>query len=55
MRKGRRYYGENDTGRELWESWQEEYDGAEKIAAIKAGADEYIRYPDTTEEWVASV
>ena len=34
---------------------QEEYDGAEKIAAIKAGADEYIRYPDTTEEWVASV
>ncbi len=34
---------------------QENYDGAEKIAAIKAGADEYIRYPDTTEEWVASV
>ena len=34
---------------------QEEYNGAEKIAAIKAGADEYIRYPDTAEEWVASV
>ena len=34
---------------------QEEYDGAEKIAAIEAGADEYIRYPDTTGEWVASV
>lgn len=29
---------------------REEYDGAEKIAAIEAGADEYIRYPDTTEE-----
>lgn len=34
---------------------QEEYNGAEKIVAIEAGADDYIRYPDTTGEWFASV
>lgn len=33
---------------------REVYDGAEKIATIKAGADEYIRYPDTAAEWIAS-
>lgn len=30
------------------------YDGAEKIAAIEAGADEYIQWPATTLEGVAS-
>lgn len=30
------------------------YDGTEKIAAIAAGADEYIQWPDTIEEGVAS-
>lgn len=30
------------------------YDGAEKIAAIAAGADEYIQWPDTIQEGVAS-
>lgn len=30
------------------------YDGAEKIAAIEAGADEYIQWPDTIPEGVAS-
>ena len=30
------------------------YDGAEKIAAIEAGADEYIQWPDTIQESVAS-
>ena len=33
---------------------REVYDGTEKIAAIEAGADEYIRYPDTAAEWIAS-
>lgn len=31
-----------------------QYDGAEKIAAIEAGADEYIQWPDTIQEGVAS-
>lgn len=31
-----------------------QYDGAEKIAAIEAGADEYIQWPDTISEGVAS-
>lgn len=31
-----------------------QYDGAEKIAAIEAGADEYIQWPDTILEGVAS-
>ena len=31
-----------------------QYDGAEKIAAIEAGADEYIQWPDTIPEGVAS-
>lgn len=30
------------------------YDGAEKVAAIAAGADEYIQWPDTIQEGVAS-
>ena len=30
------------------------YDGVEKIAAIEAGADEYIEWPDSIEEAVAS-
>lgn len=30
------------------------YDGAEKVAAIEAGADEYIQWPDTIPEGVAS-
>ena len=30
------------------------YDGAEKIAAIEAGADEFIQWPDTIKESVAS-
>lgn len=30
------------------------YDGMEKVAAIEAGADEYIQWPDTVEESVAS-
>ncbi len=33
---------------------REVYDGEEKIATIEAGADEYIRYPDTAAEWIAS-
>lgn len=31
-----------------------QYDGAEKVAAIEAGADEYIQWPDTIPEGVAS-
>lgn len=31
-----------------------QYDGVEKIAAIEAGADEYIQWPDTVPEGVAS-
>lgn len=31
-----------------------QYDGAEKVAAIEAGADEYIEWPDTIQEAVAS-
>lgn len=31
-----------------------QYDGAEKIAALEAGADEYIEWPDTIPESVAS-
>lgn len=31
-----------------------QYDGAEKIAAIEAGADEYIQWPNTIQEGVAS-
>ena len=31
-----------------------QYDGAEKIAAIELGADEYIQWPDTIQEGVAS-
>lgn len=31
-----------------------QYDGTEKIAAIEAGADEYIQWPDTVPEGVAS-
>lgn len=31
-----------------------QYDGAEKIAAIEAGADEYIQWPDTIQEGLAS-
>ena len=31
-----------------------QYDGAEKVAAIEAGADEYIQWPDTIQESVAS-
>lgn len=31
-----------------------QYDGVEKIAAIEAGADEYIQWPDTIQEGVAS-
>lgn len=31
-----------------------QYDGAEKIAAIEAGADEYIQWPNTISEGVAS-
>lgn len=31
-----------------------QYDGLEKIAAIEAGADEYIQWPDTISEGVAS-
>lgn len=31
-----------------------QYDGTEKIAAIEAGADEYIQWPDTIPEAVAS-
>ena len=33
---------------------QEKYDGMEKIRAIEAGADEYIQYPETMGEGVAS-
>ena len=33
---------------------KQHYDGTEKIAAIEAGADEYIQWPDTIQESVAS-
>lgn len=33
---------------------KEKYSGAEKIAVIEAGADEYIPWPETIEEFVAS-
>lgn len=33
---------------------RQQYDGIEKIAAIEAGADEYIKRPDTIEEGAAS-
>ena len=32
----------------------DKYDGAEKIASLEAGADEYIQWPDTVGEGIAS-
>lgn len=32
----------------------DQYDGIEKIAVLEAGADEYIQWPDTIEEGIAS-